>query len=77
MGRTTEDISNFVFRFEHFKDDTYEFTPDEMFKFAQLVAAAEREACAKVSDELILEHPGRADMTAQQCAEAIRARGQS
>lgn len=45
-------------------------------RFAELVAAAEREACAKVCDELILEHPGRADMTAQQCAEAIRARGQ-
>ena len=45
-------------------------------KFAELVAAAEREACAKVCDELVLEHPGRADLTAKQCAAAIRARGQ-
>ena len=37
---------------------------------------AEREACAKVCDELVLEHPGRADLTAKQCATAIRARGQ-
>ena len=36
----------------------------------------EREACAKVCDELVLEHPGRADLTAKQCATAIRARGQ-
>jgi hypothetical protein len=37
--------------------------------------AAEREACAKVCDELVLDHPGRADLTAQQCAFAIRKRG--
>ena len=43
--------------------------------FAHLVAAAEREACAKVCDELVLAHPGRADLTADQCAIAIRARG--
>ena len=45
-------------------------------QFAYIVAAAEREACAKVCDELVLEHPGRADLTAIQCANAIRARGQ-
>ena len=37
--------------------------------------AIEREACAKVCDELVLEHPGRADLTAKQCAFAIRERG--
>jgi hypothetical protein len=37
------------------------------------VAAAEREACAKVIDDLSLAH--RADLTALQCAAAIRARG--
>lgn len=45
-------------------------------RFATLVAAHEREACAKVCKELVLEHPGRADLTAQQCAAAIRARGE-
>jgi hypothetical protein len=44
-------------------------------RFAKLVAAAEREACAKVCDDLVLAHPGRADLTAQQCAIAIRERG--
>jgi hypothetical protein len=38
---------------------------------------AEREACAKVCENLVLAHPGRADMTADQCATAIRARGQA
>jgi hypothetical protein len=36
----------------------------------------EREACAKVCEDLVLAHPGRADLTADQCAAAIRARGQ-
>jgi len=50
-------------------------TTSVLIKFANLVAAAEREACAKVCDELVLEHPGRADLTAKQCATAIRERG--
>jgi len=40
-------------------------------RFAALVAAAEREACAKVCDDLWQE-----DKTAYDCREAIRARGQ-
>jgi hypothetical protein len=36
--------------------------------------AAEREECAKVCENLVIEHPGRADLTAQQCAFAIRGR---
>ena len=39
-------------------------------RFAALVAAAEREACAKVCDDLWQE-----DKTAHDCREAIRARG--
>ena len=34
----------------------------------------EREACAKMCEDLVLDHPGRADLTANQCASAIRAR---
>jgi len=45
--------------------------------FAKLVAAKEREACAKLCGDLVLSHPGRADLTADQCAAAIRARGQA
>ena len=40
--------------------------------FAHLVAAKEREACAKVCDE-VGEHPS---LTPQHCAESIRARGE-
>ena len=40
--------------------------------FAALVASAEREACAKVCDDLWED-----DGTAYECAEAIRARGQT
>jgi len=41
--------------------------------FAELVRCEERERCATVIDELVLEHPGQANKTAMQCAEAIRA----
>jgi hypothetical protein len=46
-------------------------TPDELERFAALVAAAEREACAGLCDsEATIEG------IAQRCAAAIRARGQ-
>ena len=45
---------------------SYEFQPDQMERFATLVAAAEREACAKVAYE-VTSYEGIAD--------AIRARG--
>jgi isopropylmalate/homocitrate/citramalate synthase len=57
--------------------DEYEFgymdiTKAELDKFAELVAAHEREECAKVCDEMILI---RTD--ADECAEAIRARSKA
>jgi hypothetical protein len=51
------------------------FDYEQLLHFAALVAAAEREACAKVVEELVLAYPGRADLTAKQCAFAIRERG--
>ncbi len=61
-----------------FADGVAEIVGLEGFaRFAALVAAAEREACAKVCEDLTLAHPGRADLTADQCAAAIRARGQA
>ena len=45
-------------------------------RFAALVATAEREACARVLESLSLAHPGRADLTLDQCIAAIRARGE-
>lgn len=43
-------------------------------RFAELVAAAEREKCAKVCDDIDVEYQGE-DVLATWCAEAIRARG--
>ena len=45
-------------------------------RFAALVAAAEREACAKVCDDIDAEYEGQ-DVLATWCAAAIRARGQT
>ena len=50
-----------------------EYMPLEVFeRFAKLVAAAEREACAAVCDKLGDEY---ADANAADCAFAIRERG--
>jgi hypothetical protein len=50
-------------------------TPDVLERFAALVAAAEREACAKVCEELRDEDGYEAWNT--ECAAAIRARGEA
>ena len=47
---------------------------DEIERFAALVAAAEREACAKVCDVLSDKHSFEG-CYANECAAAIRARG--
>ena len=46
-------------------------------KFAALVAAAEREACAKVCEIVWDSRAGLETGTAFECAAAIRARGES
>jgi len=65
---------------EHRRHQTERFyqTLAELNILRQMLKAVneEREACAKVIDDLSLAHPGRADLTALQCAAAIRARGQ-
>jgi hypothetical protein len=45
-------------------------------RFAALVAAAEREACAKVCEEEIKRVKPIYSVTAENCVKAIRARGQ-
>ena len=53
------------------------FNPDVLERFAALVAAHEREACAKVCEELRSGYTTlQADIAATQCAAAIRARGE-
>jgi hypothetical protein len=48
------------------------FNEEGLLRFAKLVAQHEREACAKVCDDLWQD-----DKTAFDCREAIRARGQA
>ena len=52
-------------------DEYWPFFIEELEAFAKLVAEAEREACAKICEDL---HPGLATRVA---AEHIRARGQA
>ena len=50
------------------------FTETELETFVDLVAAAEREACAKVCDEINNDYDGE-EVSASWIATAIRARG--
>ena len=45
-----------------------------LIQFAALVAAHEREECAKAVQVMALANPGRMYMTADQCATVIRSR---
>jgi hypothetical protein len=45
--------------------------------FAKLVAAKEREECAKVCEARYMGDNNREDMEAKKCAKAIRSRGQA
>ena len=49
-------------------------TPEWLERFVALVAAAEREACAKVCEARYMGDNNREDMEAKRCAAAIRAR---
>ena len=65
------------FRSPKYWDDVQVFaTPDVLERFASLVAAAEREACAKVCDAVQKknEDDGAWMWEARNCAAAIRAR---
>ena len=50
-------------------------TVEWLENFAALVAAAEREACAKVCESRFMGDLTREDMEARRCAADIRARG--
>ena len=49
----------------------------DLTAFAKLVAAKEREACAKVCEELVIEVVGNSALAVDQCARTIRARGEA
>jgi hypothetical protein len=58
----------------------YAFTAESLAHFVVLVAAAEREACADLCDELVERNRADAHVAwvlgNSQCADAIRARGE-
>jgi len=56
-------------------DGCFVCNPHSLERFAALVAAAEREACAKVCEDIDAEYDGE-DVLATWCAAAIRARGE-
>lgn len=69
-------IQDDIIRMAHQAGDDWDSTlpEDKAFleRFAALVAAAEREACADTCEQLIGTHA-----MAKHCADAIRARGQA
>jgi hypothetical protein len=62
---TKEEIIRMAQQWGDWNGQTVEFNDVGLERFAALVAAAEREACAKACDKL---------WSAAECAEAIRAR---
>jgi hypothetical protein len=64
-----QDVQHLVWRLENFDTDIYEFEPDALLKFAALVAAAEREACAQICEKYYTYYGY------QYMADDIRARG--
>lgn len=74
-GALSYTVGDLMFRFEHFKGDTYEFKPDDLITFAALAYDAgrkdENEACANVCDRFQERDVG---MQPAECAGAIRAR---
>ena len=63
---------------KHVVDKVYEIPSEKLERFATLVAAHEREACAKVCEEEAEEWSGRTEPheAVVRCAAAIRARGE-
>lgn len=57
-------------------NEQYEVLQQHLDRLVELVAAREREACAKLCDELSDKHTWEGSY-ADECAQAIRARGQA
>ena len=50
---------------------------DRIVAFARLVAAAEREACARICLRVACEAMGAGEIAAKECRDAIRKRGET
>ncbi len=64
---------------ETFGADVFAFTVEELERFAALIAATEREACAKVCEDIPLPKDSKAlthGPTIERCAAAVRARSE-
>jgi hypothetical protein len=80
---TRDDIIRLAREAELFNDDQ-EPLSEHLERFAALVAAVEREACAKVCEELESQRINSSSLSgmifgssAEECAAAIRARGEA
>ena len=62
-------------QFAHYYESGDLVAMPQLERFAALVAAHEREACAKVCEDIDTEYEGQ-DVLATWCAAAIRARGE-
>lgn len=70
---TQDDLAKLYEKANGWSPATFQITMEELERFAALVAAHEREACAKVCDE-----NERANLYGvKECAAAIRARGET
>lgn len=73
---TSEDIIRMYEKANGWSPEGWDKTVDELERFADLVAAAEREACAKVCENEIEKAKPVYSVTAENALKAIRARGQ-
>ena len=71
-----DDIIRIYEKANGWSPEGWDKTVDELERFAALVAAAEREACAKVCDAYDVAEDVCSSDTAEGIALAIRARGQ-
>ena len=71
-----DDIIRIYEKANGWSPEGWDKTVDELERFATLVAAAEREACAKVCDAYDVAEDVCSSDTAEGIALAIRARGQ-
>jgi len=73
---TRDDIIRMFEKANGWSPKGFENTLEDLERFAALIAAHEREACAKLCEEGGRDESGRIHVQAWGCAKAIRARGQ-
>jgi hypothetical protein len=69
-----KDLRNYDSQMQH---DFFMGNTDSLNALVELARADEREACAKVCEDFAVDAYNNHDILYEQCADAIRARGQS